>query len=106
MAKSSKKVPKRFAGVKLPKRLRRELKSLLASDEGRQIVQGAVNSAAEALANKAERSAVGPALAQAFGEAGRTFQGALDARRMAVDTEAEWTEPLGGPDLPRVEDLH
>lgn len=113
MAKKSvkKRTPRRIAGVKLPKPVRRGLDELMASKTGRAIVADAVLAAgAVLLATRAKKkpaarkalgkhgpedglaaaAAGGTALSQALGEAGRTFIDVLQRAKAEADARIAW----------------
>ena len=114
--KKSKKgaLPKRIAGVKVPKRLRRDLNGLLGSKLGRSIVADALVAAGAAMvgtqAKKGSQTrrllhdhppagASGGALASgssalafALGEASRSFIDALHRGKAMADAKSAWPE--------------
>ncbi|MET0295157.1 MAG: hypothetical protein ABW042_09085 [Phenylobacterium sp.] len=118
MAKRKKKaVPKRLAGVKIPKTMRQGLNDLLASKRGRALVAEAVMAAGAAIAAKkghvgrktqnlleemqpgetakdkaGAAASVSSALAFALGEAGRSFADALQRGKAMADAKAAWPE--------------
>ena len=113
-------VPKRVAGVKVPKRLRRDLNGLLGSKLGRDIVADALVAAGAAMVGtqlkknsktrrflhdhpttavpEAARDTAGAAasgssaLAFALGEASRSFVDALHRGKAMADARAAWPE--------------
>ncbi|HEY9216980.1 MAG TPA: hypothetical protein VIO94_02950 [Phenylobacterium sp.] len=118
MAKKKKNaVPKRIAGVKLPKAMRKGLNELLASQKGRKLVGDALLAAGAAIVAKQTKAGAkakrfmdeqapkealrdpggalasgGSALAFALGEAGRTFADALTRGKAMADAKAAWPE--------------
>ena len=126
MAKKKKRVvPKRIAGVKVPKPLRRSLDELLSSPMGRNMVADAIVAAGAALiASQARKGSAarrfaeqhppetlkadaedaaagvsnsGSALAYALGEASKTFAEALRRGKAAADARTAWP-PVAGAD--------
>lgn len=95
---AKKKVPKTIAGVKVPKPLRRGLRDLAASQNGRKALTEALDAAAAALpvAAKAGKGGASPsdtaATAAALQDAARSFTDALK-RRGQTQTPPVTTPP-------------
>lgn len=109
MAKNSKKLPKRVAGVKLPKPLRKGLASFLKSQQGRTLAMEAVAAtialtaggkraakhiSAPGQSGAADRLGAASSMASAFsyavGEGLRSFTEALNQGKARADAKAAW----------------
>lgn len=87
MARTTKKVPKRIAGVKLPKTLRRGLRDLAASQNGRTVLVEALAAAAAALA--ASQAQPGSATRKAAAKkAPKVGAATAELRNRAMDARA------------------
>lgn len=118
--KSKRKAPKRIAGVKLPKPIRRELNAALSTRRGRQLLVGALTTIGAGLAaTQAKRGSAlrtflkdnpadawqagarrragvvgsgGSALSLALAEAARSFADAFARGKAEADARAAWPE--------------